>query len=82
MQQEERRFFAGFQVKVRRSDGSRGGSGQGFQLKYRRDGYPESLPSFSMFGSLRQSSVKATIGAGGAFVEDGDYVATSGHSKE
>ena len=59
-------------------DRSRAVSGQGFQLTYHRDGYPERLPSFTMFGSVRQSSVKATIGAGGAFVEDGDYVATSG----
>jgi len=48
---------------------------EGFEVEFRRDGYPRSLPNFTMFGSLRQSSVKATIGLGGAFVEDGEYVA-------
>ncbi|CAE7947537.1 TNXB [Symbiodinium sp. KB8] len=49
---------------------------EGFEVEFRRDGYPHALPNFTMFGSLRQSSVKATIGLGGAFVEDGEYVAT------
>ncbi|CAK9041028.1 unnamed protein product [Durusdinium trenchii] len=49
---------------------------ENFTISFRRDGYPESLPQFTMWGSLRQSSVKATIGAGGAFIEDGEYVAT------
>jgi hypothetical protein len=39
------------------------------------------FPVLSWFpspGSERQSSVKATIGNGGAFVEDGEYVPSRG----
>ncbi|CAJ1378460.1 unnamed protein product [Effrenium voratum] len=49
---------------------------EGFELSFRSDGYPTALPNFSMWSSQRQSSVKATIGLGGTYVEDGEYVAT------
>mmetsp|Transcript_134092 Transcript_134092/g.428462 ORF Transcript_134092/g.428462 Transcript_134092/m.428462 type:complete len:2501 (-) Transcript_134092:185-7687(-) len=47
----------------------------GTTVSFREDGYPSSLPSFLQYGKVRQTSAKATIGRGGAFVEDGEYVA-------
>lgn len=50
---------------------------------FRPDGYPTMLPNFTTdWGSPQVVSVKATIGLGGNFVEEGEYLATwsgSGH---
>eukprot|EP00930_Biecheleria_cincta_P036104 TRINITY_DN24783_c0_g1_i1.p1 TRINITY_DN24783_c0_g1~~TRINITY_DN24783_c0_g1_i1.p1 ORF type:complete len:2581 (+),score=311.66 TRINITY_DN24783_c0_g1_i1:162-7904(+) len=45
-------------------------------INFSKSGYPTRLPSFQQWGQVKQMSVKATIGAGDQFVEDGEYIVT------